>query len=53
MKAIVSIINIYRSTGFVIQMMHMDPEFESLRQKIIFLVPLIELNITSKGEHVP
>ena len=53
MKAIGNIMNIYRSAGFLIRMLHMDPDFECLRKKLLALSPLIELNITSKGEHVP
>ena len=34
MKAIGSIVNIYRSAGFVIWMMHMNPRFEYLREKL-------------------
>ena len=44
------VIGLYRRTGFICQTALMDGEFEKVKMK---LINLIEVNITSKNEHVP
>eukprot|EP00804_Cyclotella_cryptica_P005483 CCRYP_003006-RA/>CCRYP_003006-RA protein AED:0.20 eAED:0.20 QI:0/-1/0/1/-1/0/1/0/138 len=49
-NAIKLVMTLYQRAGFICQAALMDEEFEKLKQK---LVNLIEVNITSKNEHVP
>ena len=45
-----NVISLYRRAGFICQTALMDGEFEKVKRR---LLDVIEVNITSKNEHVP
>eukprot|EP00804_Cyclotella_cryptica_P030821 CCRYP_015076-RE/>CCRYP_015076-RE protein AED:0.49 eAED:0.25 QI:0/-1/0/1/-1/1/1/0/834 len=49
-NAMKMVVGLYRRAGIICQTALMDGEFEKIKQKII---NIIEVNITSKNEHVP
>eukprot|EP00804_Cyclotella_cryptica_P004758 CCRYP_016241-RA/>CCRYP_016241-RA protein AED:0.30 eAED:0.32 QI:0/0/0/1/0/0/4/0/361 len=49
-NALKLVVGLYRRAGFICQTALMDGEFEKVKKK---LINIIEVNITSKNEHVP
>jgi hypothetical protein len=49
-NALKMVVGLYWRVGFICQTTLMDGEFEKIKKK---LINIIEVNITSKNEHVP